>query len=88
MNKNQESSSEPLAEDSNDGFEQLYHDYWKVHSEYIKQGHEPLAIAGILAAHALTIYRNSLSAEDYQMICSKIFDSADRVHLEPTPTLQ
>ena len=38
-----------------------------------------LAIAGVMIAQALTIYRTAFSPEEYEKICETIYESRDQV---------
>lgn len=59
--------------------EDLYHQYWKIHSDLIESGYTPLQVAGVLSAHAMTIYKTLLSEDEYNSIVDTISDSRDRV---------
>jgi len=59
--------------------EKLYKQYMEYHCENILSGHSNLAIAGILLSQALSIYRSSLSADDYDKMIDFIVDHKDEV---------
>ena len=47
-----------------------------------------LAVAGVMVAQALTIYRTALSPEEYERICETIYDSRSKVKTFTGPVLQ
>lgn len=47
-----------------------------------------LAVAGVMIAQALTIYRTALSPEEYERICETIYDSRGKVKTITGPVLQ
>lgn len=60
--------------DSENGIDKLYEEYWLIHNEKLEH-HDPLAIAAVLLAHAMTIYRTVLDEESYHAMV----DSIDRM---------
>ena len=58
---------------------ELYSDYMKF-TETMSEKYDALAIAGIMTAQALSIYRTVLSEEDYNQMIDNISDSRDLVH--------
>jgi hypothetical protein len=60
--------------DSESGLDELYQEYWMIHSQKLDQ-HNPLEVAAVLLAQAMTIYRTVLDEEDY----NKMVDSIDRM---------
>jgi len=64
--------------DSNDGLEQLYQDYWLVHSQKL-ENHSPLEVAAVLMAQAMTLYKTVLDEEDYNLIVDDIGRKRDQV---------
>ena len=64
---NEESSSDS-------GLDDLYQEYWMIHSQKLDQ-HSPLEVAAVLLAQAMTIYRTVLDEEDY----NKMVDSIDKM---------
>jgi hypothetical protein len=58
---------------------ELYSNYMKF-TETMSEKYDALAIAGILTAQALSIYRTVLSEEDYNQMIDNISDSRDLVH--------
>jgi len=47
-----------------------------------------LAVAGVMMAQALTVYKTVLSPEEFEMICSSIYESRNKVKKLTGPTLQ
>ena len=62
-----------------DDLENLYQDYWAFHASMIDKEHNPIEIAAVLVAQALSIYKTVLSPEDYESIVDGISDSRDKV---------
>jgi hypothetical protein len=58
---------------------ELYSNYMKF-TETMSEKYDALAIAGIMTAQALSIYRTVLSEEDYNQMIDNISDSRDLVH--------
>jgi hypothetical protein len=67
-----------LMNDSNDGLEQLYQDYWLVHSQKL-ENHSPLEVAAVLMAQAMTLYKTVLDEDDYNLIVDDIGRKRDQV---------
>ena len=63
--------------------EKLYAEYLTIHTTKMQEGYDPLVVAGVLAAHALSIYKTVLSKEDYNDIVDAICDSRDQVKAIP-----
>lgn len=47
-----------------------------------------IAVAGVMMAQALTIYKTILSLEEYEMMCASIYESRGKVKKLTGPTLQ
>jgi hypothetical protein len=58
---------------------ELYSNYMKF-TETMSEKYDALAVAGVMAAQALSIYRTVLSEKDYNQIVDNISDSRDLVH--------
>jgi hypothetical protein len=58
---------------------ELYSDYMKF-TKTMSEKYDALAIAGIMTAQALSIYRTVLSEKEYNQIVDNISDSRDLVH--------
>lgn len=63
--------------------ENLYQDYWFIHSEKMND-HSPLEIAAVLLAQAMSIYKTCLTAEEYEKMIDNISDLRHNVK-ELTP---
>lgn len=64
--------------------ENLYQDYWAFHAQMIDKDNDPMEIAAILVAQAMSIYKTILDPEDYERMVDSISDSRDKVQrLEP-----
>lgn len=58
---------------------ELYSDYMKF-TETMSEKYDALAVAGVMTAQALSIYRTMLTEKDYNQIVDNISDSRDLVH--------
>jgi len=59
--------------------EDLYQDYWSIHSKKIDENHSPLEIAAVILAQALSIYKTCLDNEDYNKMIDNISEMRDNV---------
>lgn len=57
--------------DSNNGLNDLYQDYWAMHAQNM-DSHSPLEIAAVLLAQAMSIYRTVLDDDDYNKMVDDI----------------
>jgi len=57
-----------------DDTEELYQEYWDVHVDMMNQGHTPMAIAAIIIAQGLILYKTALSAKEYDEMVDSISD--------------
>ena len=62
-----------------DQLENLYQDYWAFHASMIDKDHSPIAIAAILVAQALSIYKTVLEEDEYNSIVDSISDKRNKV---------
>lgn len=70
---------------NDDNLDELYQDYWTMHADLIGKDVNPVAIAGILVAQALTIYKTVLSETEFETMCESIYNCRDKVKkLDPT----
>ena len=67
--------------------QQAYDTYAKLTDDLLVE-HEPLVLAGVMAAQAFTLYKTVLTPEDYESIMTNIFQSRDSVKTIPRPILQ
>jgi hypothetical protein len=58
---------------------ELYNKYMKF-TEKMSEEYDALAIAGIMTAQALSIYRTVMSEDEYNRMVDNISDSRDLVH--------
>ena len=77
-------------EDTDDGLQNLYEEFWKVVRELLGEGYSAIEIAGVMTAQALTIYKTVLSEHEFDSMVDAISDS--RVNIKKLedegPTLQ
>lgn len=57
--------------DLDNGIDQLYQAYWAIHVQKLEK-HDPLEVAAVLMAHAMTIYKTVLDDADYNKIVDDI----------------
>jgi hypothetical protein len=60
--------------DDTDSIDELYQEYWIIHSAMIDKGHGPLEIAAILIAQSMSIYKTVLANEEYDKMVDSISD--------------
>lgn len=60
-----------MKEDT-DQLDELYQNYWAIHSQMIDKGHSPLEIAAILVAQSMSIYKTMLDSEEYDDMVDSI----------------
>jgi hypothetical protein len=65
----------------------LYAEFWKLIDKSLVD-HSPEAIAGVMIAQAMTIYRSIMTDVDYDRIIDSISDSRDSVRKLEGPSLQ
>ena len=68
-----------INNEETDQLEDLYQDYWAFHASMIDKDHSPIAIAAILVAQALSIYKTVLEEDEYEHMVDSISDSRDKV---------
>jgi hypothetical protein len=68
-----------INNEETDQLENLYQDYWAFHASMIDKDHSPIAIAAILVAQALSIYKTVLEEDEYNSIVDSISDKRDKV---------
>jgi hypothetical protein len=59
--------------------DQVYQEYWNFNIENIKGGARPLAIAGVMLAQALSMYKTILKPSEFEMLMDTISESRDDV---------
>jgi hypothetical protein len=65
---------------SNSGLDDLYQEYWLIHSQKLST-YDPLEVAAVLMAQAMTIYKTVLDDKDYNKIVDDISTMRDRVKI-------
>ncbi len=60
------------TDESEHTIDDLYQEYWSIHSAMMDQGHTPLEIAAILVAQSMSIYKTVLDSEDYDKMVDDI----------------
>jgi hypothetical protein len=68
-----------INNEETDQLENLYQDYWAFHASMIDKDHSPIAIAAILVAQALSIYKTVLEEDEYEQIVDSISNKRDKV---------
>ena len=59
--------------------EKVYEDYWAFTVNAIEKGNRPMAVAGVMLAQALSIYKTILSPAEFDMMVDTISDSREDV---------
>jgi hypothetical protein len=67
--------------------EEIYAKLWTVISEF-PEHYEPLEVAGVMAAQAMTIYKTVLTPEEYELMAESIYNSRDKVKKLERPVIQ
>jgi hypothetical protein len=65
---------------SDSGLDDLYQEYWMIHSQKLGT-HDPLEVAAVLMAQAMTIYKTVLDDTDYNRMVDDISKMRDRVKI-------
>ena len=71
--------------DKTDQMLKMYDDLYSVMGNWLKQDNESLAVAAVLMATALRIYRTSLSDDDYDQMMDYLSDTRENIEKFPTP---
>jgi hypothetical protein len=67
--------------------EEIYAKLWTVISE-LPEHYEPLEVAGVMTAQAMTIYKTILSPEEFEMMAESIYNSRDKIKQLERPVIQ
>jgi hypothetical protein len=67
--------------------EEIYAKLWAVISE-LSENYQPLEVAGVMTAQAMTIYKSMLSPEEFDMMVETIYNSRDKVKKLERPIIQ
>ena len=62
------------------GLDDLYQEYWMIHSQKLND-HDPLQVAGVLLAQAMTIYRTVLTDKAYNTMVDSISEMRNDVKI-------
>lgn len=65
---------------SNSGLDKLYQEYWMIHGQKLN-AYDPLEVAAVLMAQAMTIYKTVLDDRDYNKMVDDISTMRDRVKI-------
>ena len=63
----------------------MYDDLYQMMGNWMTQENESLAVAAVLMATALRVYRTSLSDEDYDQMMDYLSDTRDNIEKFPSP---
>ena len=74
-----------MTEDNTEQMMKMYDDLYKVMGNWLQQDNESLAVAAVLMATALRVYRTSLSDDDYDQMMDYLSDTRDNIEKFPTP---
>ena len=67
--------------------QQLYENYLEF-TDHMVGIHGPMEVAAVMMAQALTIYKTSMSEDDYHRIVDDISASRDKVKTFESPSIQ
>jgi hypothetical protein len=67
--------------------EEIYAKLWTVILD-LSENYEPLEVAGVMTAQAMTIYKSMLSPEEFDMMAESIYNSRDKIKKLERPVLQ
>jgi hypothetical protein len=67
--------------------QQLYDNYLEF-TDHMVSKHGPMEVAAVMMAQALTIYKTSMSEDDYHRIVDDISASRDKVKTFESPLIQ
>lgn len=73
---------------SEEKIELLYQQVGKTTSDLLNCNYEPLAVAGVMLAQAMSIYKTLLSDKDYNQMIEFITENKDRVKTFEVPRIQ
>ena len=70
-----------------DNLQNAYDEYFNLTAKLL-DSYSAAAVAGIMVAQAMSLYKTTMSDEDYQAIAATIYAMRDRVRKFETPSLQ
>jgi hypothetical protein len=59
--------------------EEIYNSYMTQTNKLLNEENNPLEIAGVMLAQALSIYKTVLNEEDFEGLLNHVLDSRDKV---------
>jgi hypothetical protein len=71
----------------NANIEEVYEKCWTMIGGLLND-HSPIAVAGVMVAQAMTIYKTILSEEEYDSMCTAISNARDKVKKIELPVIQ
>lgn len=63
----------------------MYDELYDVMGNWLTKDREPLAVAAVLMATALRMYRTALSADDFDQMMDYLSDTRDNIEKFPSP---
>ena len=72
---------------TDDELQNLYDTFFKFASDQCLEN-SPMAVAGVMIAQALTIYKSAMSEEEYNLMVDNISNSRNKVKTFSKPVLQ
>jgi hypothetical protein len=70
-----------------ENLENLYNEMLR-HTDKMCATNNPMAVAGVMVAQALSIYKTAMSADDYDLMVTAIYNNRDNVKTFEGPLLQ
>jgi hypothetical protein len=71
----------------NTNIEAVYEKCWTMIGELLAD-HSPVAVAGVMVAQAMIIYKTMLSEDEYDAMCTAISNARDKVKKIELPVIQ
>jgi hypothetical protein len=68
--------------------QRAYDAYFSLTAELAETDFTPLALAGIMAVQAFTLYKSCLTPDEYEQIMQTLFESRGQVKSITAPVLQ
>jgi hypothetical protein len=72
--------TKPIDSEKEQKLMQLYQSYLSITDKSFSEGYTALEVAPILVKLGLEIYKTTLSEQDFEKICSFIYDSRDQIN--------
>lgn len=74
-----------MTKDNAEQMLKMYDDLYAMMTNWMSQDNESLAVAAVLMATALRVYRTTLSDEDYDQMMNYLSDTRDNIEKFPSP---